>query len=112
MALKVLFLYQVALAVEHLEVHFVLAAQVGGSNDVQVRRVDGHPVHVVSQRLLLRKLFHSHVHVTGVVVCHTIRLPAYYRCDSHVTRAIHLVVNDSSDDQLFVLDARDVRLVR
>ena len=32
--------------------------------------------------------------------------------DSHVTRAIHLVFNDSSDDRPFALRARDVRLSR
>ena len=111
-SLKQLSLLDIALAIEHLEVHSALAVLVGGSNDVQVRRIDDHPVDDVFEGLLHSHLLHSHDHVTGHVVCQTLWLVTNYRCDIHVTRAIHLVFNGSSDDRSFALRARDVRLVR
>jgi hypothetical protein len=111
-ALKQLVLLDIALAVEHLEVHLIISVLVDHSNDVQVTRVDGHLVDVVFEELLESHLLHSHVHVTGRVVCHTLWLDINFRCASHVTRAIHLVYNDPTDDQPIVLHARDVRLVQ
>jgi len=105
-ALKALFPF-VALAVEHVEVQFVLAVLADGKSDVQVRRVDGQPVGVV-----VPGPHDSHVHVTVHEVCHQLWTVYNYRCVRHVTRAIHLVCNDLLEDQPTVLHARDVRVVR
>ena len=69
-ALKSLFLLDVALAgLPNLQVPFAVAVLVGGSNEVQVRRFDGHPVYAVFEGLVHSHLTHSYVHVTVLFVC-------------------------------------------